>query len=147
MRGIVKQESGFTLLELLIVLVIIGILAVLIIPNLVSGPARARDSQRKSDMRNVKTALETYFNDNNQYPAGSGTAGYIGLSSTLIPNYIKVLPVDPKAGTQSAPIYQYNATCSGSPSVCTSYMLQTTLENTSDPQAGAGGTYTVTSVN
>lgn len=150
MRGILKKESGFTLLELLIVIVIIGILAVLIVPNLTSGPARARDSQRKSDMRNVKTALETYFNDNNQYPGGTGSAGYAGLSTTLVSTYIKVLPVDPKGGTQAAPIYSYTASpasCAPGGTACTSYVLSTTLENTKDPQAGAGGVYNVNSVN
>ena len=141
MKSILKKQEGFTLLELLIVIVIIGILAVLIVPNLTAGPQRARDSQRKSDLRNVKTALETYFNDNNQYPS---SANYAALSTPLTPTYIKTLPVDPKGGTTAAPIYTYTATCSGTPSTCTSYALTATLENTNDPQ---GPTYTVNSVN
>jgi type II secretion system protein G len=141
MKNLLKKQGGFTLLELLIVIVIIGILAVLIVPNLTAGPQRARDSQRKSDLRNVKTALETYFNDSNAYP---NVANYAGLS-VLSPNYIKTLPVDPKGGTAAAPKYTYTAgNCSGAPSVCTSYVLTATLENTSDPQ---GPTYTVNSVN
>ncbi len=145
MRKLLNRQDGFTLLELLIVIVIIGILAVLIIPNLTSGPQRARDAQRKSDLRNVKTALETYFNDSNAYPAGN----YAGLAAILQPSYIKVVPVDPKGGTAAAPIYVYTPTCAGTPSVCTSYVLQATVENTNDKdiKSGTTNTYEVSSAN
>ncbi len=145
MHKLLKKQDGFTLLELLIVVVIIGILAVLIIPNLTSGPQRARDAQRKSDLRNVKTALETYFNDANAYPSGN----FAGLPAVLQPNYIKTVPFDPKGGTASAPGYVYTPTCAGTPSVCTSYVLQATLENTKDSsiKTGTTATYEVTSAN
>jgi type II secretion system protein G len=142
MKNIWKRQEGFTLLELLIVIVIIGILAVLIVPNLTAGPQRARDSQRKSDLRNVKTALETYFNDNNGYPSSD----YVGLGAYLVSNYIKAMPTDPSGGTPTTPKYTYAPTaCAGtSPVLCTKYELGATLENNSEP----GGTnYKVSSVN
>ncbi len=135
MKSILKKSGGFTLLELLIVIVIIGILAVLIVPNLTAGPKRARDSQRKSDMRNVKTALETYFNDNNVYPSA---ANYAGLTSVLVPGFIKAMPTDPKAGNAA---YTYT-----SASPYSTYSITATCEVATDPKC-PGGVHTVTSVN
>ncbi|MEO7617681.1 MAG: prepilin-type N-terminal cleavage/methylation domain-containing protein, partial [Candidatus Saccharibacteria bacterium] len=64
---VLKKQSGFTLLELLIVIVIIGILALLIIPNISSAPKKARDTQRKTDLRAAQKALEEYYVSNQAY--------------------------------------------------------------------------------
>ncbi|MEI7477616.1 MAG: prepilin-type N-terminal cleavage/methylation domain-containing protein [bacterium] len=58
-----KQKS-FTLIEMLIVVVIIGILAAALIPRLQSVQARARDTKRKADLHQIGTALEIYKQDN-----------------------------------------------------------------------------------
>lgn len=59
-----KKYSAFTLIELLIVIVIIGILAGLIIFALRSATLKARDARAKNSVRSVQTALETYLTDN-----------------------------------------------------------------------------------
>lgn len=141
-----KKQAGFTLLELLIVIVIIGILALIIVPGLASGPARARDAQRKGDLRTVKNALETYFNDNNYYPLtqtyGTTTTG-LGdiLHGTTDADYLKSWPVDPK--NSGVYVYTYTSTAGSCTTGACSYTLKARLENTKDSQADANGDYSV----
>lgn len=61
-------NQGFTLIEILVVMVIIGIIAVLGIGNFQSSQLKARDTARKSDLRQITTALEAYYNDYGSYP-------------------------------------------------------------------------------
>ncbi|MEI7478006.1 MAG: prepilin-type N-terminal cleavage/methylation domain-containing protein [bacterium] len=61
------QKRTFTLIEMLIVVVIIGILAAALIPRLQSVQARARDIKRKADLHQIGTALEIYKEDNGNY--------------------------------------------------------------------------------
>jgi general secretion pathway protein G len=135
--GLHKQK-GFTLLELLIVVVIIGILLLLVLPNLIAGPARARDARRKADLRSIKDGLEQYYNDNSNYPAALSalTAGSAG--------YIPSVPQDPKTGKD----YTYTPAPAGGPTY-SSYTVQTTLEyeNDKDIKSNANNsrTYEITS--
>lgn len=130
------NERGFTIVELLVVIVVIAILVALTLPNLFGLQKRARDDTRKNDVKNVQQALETYYNDNNRYPA---------TLSALETQYINSVPLDPK-GTA----YSYTPSPSGCATTggtaCASYTLTATLENTSDPAAGSNGAYTVNSV-
>jgi prepilin-type N-terminal cleavage/methylation domain-containing protein len=78
--NIVRQQAGFTLMELLVVVAIIGILTAIAIPQVASYRRRGIDSQIKADIRNVMTAQEAYFVDMRTYtsslPDLSGTRGY-----------------------------------------------------------------------
>lgn len=63
-----KSEKGFTLIELLIVVAIIGILAAVAIPQFASYRAKAYNSAASSDVKNLKTGMEAYMADNQEYP-------------------------------------------------------------------------------
>ena len=62
-------KIGFTLIELLVVISIIGVLAMIIVPNLVGMRERARDAKKKTELVQLKKALRLYYNDNQAYPA------------------------------------------------------------------------------
>ena len=64
-----KSEKGFTLIELLIVVAIIGILAAIAIPQFASYRQKAYNSAAMSDLKNLKTGMEAYNADNQEYPA------------------------------------------------------------------------------
>ena len=93
------KKGGFTIVELLIVIVIIGILATLIIVAYNGIQQRARDTDRDADLRALKTSIELYKADFGYYPsAGTDNVGYTitNLTSTLVPTYMKSIPQDPQ---------------------------------------------------
>ncbi len=78
-----NEESGFTLVELLVVILIIGILAAIAIPSFLSQTAKAKDAAAKSAARNAQTAAETYNVDNNGSYAGMTPAALLAIEPTL----------------------------------------------------------------
>jgi type IV pilus assembly protein PilA len=62
------NKKGFTLIELMIVIAIIGILAAIAIPQFASYRQKSYNSASQSDLRNVKTNLEAYYADYQEYP-------------------------------------------------------------------------------
>jgi type IV pilus assembly protein PilA len=67
------KQRGFTLIELLVVIAIIGILSAVVLVSLNSARAKSRDARRLSDVRQIMTAMEIYYNDNGAYPDDGGT--------------------------------------------------------------------------
>jgi general secretion pathway protein G len=118
-------KAGFTLIELLVVISIIGILATVVVANMNSARSRARDAARKSDMKNIQTALRLYYNDKGAYPATFtfGSAGSPFKSGTTI--YMALVPDDPL----SDQVYKY--TLGADTDTFTMYAC---LENASDKQ-------------
>ena len=64
------NKKGFTLIELMIVIAIIGILAAIAIPQFAAYRAKSYNSAAQSDLRNVLTVLEAYYADYQKYPSG-----------------------------------------------------------------------------
>jgi len=100
----------------------------LIIPNLTSAPKKARDVQRKTDLRAVQKGLEEYFISNSAYPVATTWAALSTALTSSSPAIMKMLPTDPSSGN---PVYYYNGTS-------TTYTLKGCLENLGDT-----GQYTV----
>ena len=63
-----RKKQGFTLIELLVVIAIIGLLSTLAVVALNNARQKARDAKRVSDIKQIQTALELYFNDASAYP-------------------------------------------------------------------------------
>lgn len=123
-----KEQQGFTIIELLVVIVIIGILVALALPNLFAAQARGRDSDRKNELKNLQQRLETHFNDNGSYPADLA-------SLNPAPS------ADETAGPRND-AYTYTPAVGGA-----SYTLSADLENDDDPDADGSGNYVINSVN
>jgi prepilin-type N-terminal cleavage/methylation domain-containing protein len=124
-----KSLLGFTLIEIMIVVAIIGILAVVVAVSSGGSSASSRDAKRQADLRQLQSALETYKNRVGRYPAqcaatGPGADGWSGQLGTdfecdgstgqyivgLAPEYIPVLPIDPSpVSGQEGYVYRTNA--------------------------------------
>ena len=102
-KGMKASIKGFTIVELLIVIVIIGILAAIVIVAYNGVSARANDTKRITDMKNVKTAIESYYAENGSLP----NTNYPNLSNYLVPKYLKALPVDSVNATVNGKTYAY----------------------------------------
>jgi len=134
----IQQRSGFTMIELLIVIVIMGILSAIGLGTFTSSQMKARDSKRKSDLRTIGDALEVYYNDYGNYPVGDSgdiigcgpqaevdkvacVAGQIWKNTTNETTYMVQMPEDPSGGKY------YYISLDGS-----SYQIYAHLENDKD---------------
>ena len=138
-----RTRKGFTLIEILVVVAIVAILSAVIVVGL--GPARrqGRDARRITDIKQIQTALELYYNKNGQYPTGtnskmapsdpsSATAGWGLVQSQLIGAGVgvSVLPDDPTPSQHY--IYDTSSTLSR-------YVIGAKLEDASNPALTGSG--------
>jgi general secretion pathway protein G len=82
-----RRQQGFTLLELIIVVAVIGILATIAMPRLLHTPERAREAVLKTDLRTFRSALDQHYADKGRYPAT--------LEALVETGYLRSVPVDP----------------------------------------------------
>lgn len=75
LKNLRYYQKGFTLVELLVVMAILGILTVITLGNFRTSQIKARDAQRKSDLKQITNALEAYFSDHAGYPEASVVQG------------------------------------------------------------------------
>jgi general secretion pathway protein G len=80
-------ESGFTLLELLVVMAIIGILAAIAVPALKDSPQRAREATLKEDLFSMRSVIDQYHGDKGNYPPD--------LQTLVTDGYLRKIPTDP----------------------------------------------------
>jgi prepilin-type N-terminal cleavage/methylation domain-containing protein len=124
-----KHKNGFSLMELLIVIAIIGALVAIAVSSYSSAQKRSRDSRRSSDLKAIQNAWEQYYSDNSgAYPATCT------ISAAYLP---QGMPVDPKTGSS------YTGSCSASVYCFCGAVENTGKGNASDASCtfASGGNY------
>lgn len=117
------KKHGFTLIEVLIVIAIIGVIIITVVYSVMQNLANSRDTRRKADIARIKVALEDYYGDKSQYPT---TDLLDACESQELSPYLKSLPCDPK--TKQPYCYIYDAEAP----VGQNYRLLAALENNYD---------------
>jgi len=136
------MKKGFTLVELLVTITIIGILASIGLNTFTSAQKKSRDAKRKAHLRQIVDALEAYNNDNGEYPAtNNGNIegceddpkviclwGEIFSNTDTATTYMVELPEDPTVGNT----FYYDTTLHPVSGLNTKFQLYARLENEKD---------------
>ena len=111
MQNLQAKKQGFTIIELLVSIVVIGILSTIMIVSYTGIQQRSRDTDRASDMTQLKIAIEKYHSEKSMYPAVCSAddteCAASSLSSVLETEFIKSVPHDPRNTADSATDYRY----------------------------------------
>lgn len=117
---ILQKQKGFTLIELMVTMAMIGFLASIILIALGSARLKARDAKRVTDAKNVIKSFELYLNDNGVYPQYGTVGTEYDLTTAmtnatpvpLAPGYVSQVPIDPTFAAQNHP-YKYTTDAGG----------------------------------
>lgn len=139
--------KGFTIVELLIVIVVIGILALLVITTYSGIQAKARNSQRQTDVQSLQTQLEAFFSQNGYYPtlAHMNDTSWLDTNMKSLDQEALIDPSNPShsktlADAAVAKSYSYvvtdsnDASCAADETTCAKYTLTATYEGTVNGQ-------------
>lgn len=157
------KKRGFTLIELLVVIAIVGLLSTLAVVALNSARQKGRDAKRVSDIKQVQTALELYFNDNTSYPdlQGGAATAQLGVDFTCLdgagfgsatdcttgltaPLYMGQIPSNPTPNAVGTAYWYYAENSIGGPcsdsssSACRDYTITFYLEGDAGDLEGPG---------
>lgn len=136
MISLKRKQSGFTIVELLIVIVVIGILAALVVTTFAGIQKKARNTERETDIKAIHGQLEAYFSEKNTYPtlAELNDATWRGTNMKSLDSEALKDPqgtAQTLAAAAAAKTYSYVVTCdSATPPNCTEYTLTATREGT-----------------
>jgi len=159
MISLKNRKQGFTIVELLIVIVVIGILALLVITTYSGIQAKARDSKRSSDVKSLQTQVEAYFSQNGHYPSRADMNSATWRKNNM-PSLDSNALKDPKSTTAQCDVtsdtstcfaatpttgqhYEYaptvdgSASCEADDTTCAQYNLVANYENSVNGQTSA----------
>ena len=130
-----RSIFGFTLVELLVVISVIGVLATLVLVSFGPAQKQARDTQRKSDIKEYQNSLENFANKGNGlYPSRPDASGAVASTTLCADLGITTCSEDPKSTTDATYTYRYQSdgAVSDGTSIATKYVLWAKLENSTN---------------
>lgn len=117
----IKEKTGFTLVELLVVMAIIAILTVITLGSFTESQKKSRDGARKANLKSLSEAINLYYTDTGSFPSTITFGGELSQGSMI---YMKKTPSEKSSGVEP---FKYNTL-----STRKSFKLYTNLENDKD---------------